>query len=789
MSNSSPSPQHEQQEQANQESGAVSEASLYLNQETLNQPDSPPPKSDPNPPPPLDPEYNSPDEEDDDDEEGGEIDEGQEQEETPAISAGASLHMDSPIAAHHVSTREVTRASHSPGPNTRRNAAGKRKKGKGKGKPNAKKQQAIEEKMQSLLAILKPIPFRLGKIPDFSKHENLLKKLGLWDFFHIDLDKVIRVDLIAQLIASYEPKLRASQVEGYRIKVSRADFARAFKLKTSTRKKGNNNAGGVVDVDLECEDLSDDSIGFVRLLVDEWVLLHEDDDTWMMPNEVAVWYKVIKEGHPEKVDWGSLLWFMVEKELKQGGQLRDCYYASHLQHLIKCQREELFSNVKDEIYEDINAPDEKGVFLIEGPSTELTLGDGEKEEENGGGIMIKDVDKCKEIDDNDEEEHETEEQEDVEQEQGQWLFNGQNELGEHHFMQRCSSGNAELFESYEEEDKEDEEMDEDEDGNKFHVFPSDDPLEGGEDGFTGKLLNSIESNQMGFDHQHHRPQDDRLCNQSSVGIGSFPHFFNIAGKRVIEHDSNGSNKKLRINDLWDHNNNNKQVDFEMCVEQMQNAAARARMLYEEKEQALENSSMNHQLLLSELQKRDAIIDHLRETRVEEIQKKDSEIFRLERELCLMESVLEGYRKALKDTQRVFSEYREKAKVEEEPTYKDTGIGGLMLTGAEIEKLRKKHEEYKMCRLVAEQVVKEYEDDWVGRFDEYAEKLNGFEKRLTSYADDVKGITELYEERKIKKTREVVDDEEGEKEKDEEEPVANLGIEEKMDEGVEDEANV
>ncbi|KAL3623582.1 hypothetical protein CASFOL_032398 [Castilleja foliolosa] len=136
MSNSSPSPQHEQQEQANHESDAVSEASLYLNQETLNQPDSPPPKSDPNTPPPLDPDYNSPDEEDDDDddEEGGEIDEGQE--ETPAISAGASLQsttkrVDSPIAAHHVSTREVTRSSHSPGPNTRRNAAGKRKKGKG----------------------------------------------------------------------------------------------------------------------------------------------------------------------------------------------------------------------------------------------------------------------------------------------------------------------------------------------------------------------------------------------------------------------------------------------------------------------------------------------------------------------------------------------------------------------------------------------------------------------------------------------------------------------------------
>ncbi|KAL3624725.1 hypothetical protein CASFOL_031393 [Castilleja foliolosa] len=545
----------------------------------------------------------------------------------------------------------------------------------------------------------------------------------MWDFFHIDFDRNIRVDLIAQLIASYDPKKRASKVENYRIMVSRADFARAFKLNKPRSKRSNNNAGGVVDVDLECEALSDDSIEFVRVLVDDWVLLHPEDDTWMMPNEVAVLYKVIKDGHPEKVDWGSLFWLMVEKELKKGGQLGDCYYASHLQHLIKFQRADLFSNVKKEICED-------GVCLMEGSSTELTLGqDSEKEEGKGGRIIIKGVEICKETEYNDEVEHETEEQEEEkeEQEQEQWLLNEQNKIGEY-FIQRCSSGN------------------------KFHVFSSDDPLEGAADVFTGNLLQAMEPNQMSFDHHHHHLQDDQLCNQSSVDIGSIPSFLNNTGKRVIKHDFNDSNKKLR------------------------NLTERAKMLYEEKEQALQHSNVNQQILLSELQKRDEVIEHLHKTRVEEIEKKDGELYRLEHELCLMESVLEDYRKALKETSRVFSEYREKARFEEEPTYKDTGLGGLMLTVAEIEKLRKKQEEYKTCQLVAEQIVKEFEDDWVGRLNE---KVNGLEKRLTGFEDDLKGIVELYEERKMKITGdEVVDDEGGEKENEKEHAV-NQESEEKI----------
>ena len=46
-----------------------------------------------------------------------------------------------------------------------------------------------------------------------------------------------------------------------------------------------------------------------------------------------------------------MVWYMVEKELNATPSLRNCYYASHLQCLLECQREELLKeeSVKMEI--------------------------------------------------------------------------------------------------------------------------------------------------------------------------------------------------------------------------------------------------------------------------------------------------------------------------------------------------------------------------------------------------------------------------------------------------------
>lgn len=753
MSSSSTTPQP-LQEGVSDESHIVSEGSLSANQETPNQPD-PPPKSDTEtlPPPQLipDPEDNNnnnnnnsaAEEEEEDDDEGEEIDERPEQE-TPPISSGMPPHIDPPITEPHVAVPDVTPTSLSNDPNTRR-GVNKRKKGKSKGKPNIKKRQAIEEKLQTLMVKLNPIPFIPHKILDFGKHEKLLKKLGLWDYVHINFDRNIRADLIAQLIATYGVKSRASYVKDTRIQVNRADLARAFKLPFK-KEKGN---AGSVEVDSDWETLSDESIGFVVEFVSDWVLLHED--MWLMPNEVMEWLKVIKEGHPEKVDWAGLFWFMVEKELKQGDKLRDCYYASHLQHLIKYQRGEEFLRDEPVVKLNADAKDEEDEInevdgVMEGPSTVLTLGqDGETDEDMKDAEMME-VEKCEDID-----------KDGGEEEQVEWLLHGKNDMGEH-FMQPCSiAGNAGDFGNSEDRKDEEEEIDEEEDeetGNHFHGFPNGD-AEG--DGFTGNLLQAMEINQMGFTSQ------DQLRNASSMNEGSdMQHiastpFFNNTGKREIGHDShiphhlvNDSNKRLRLNNSFDH----KPVDFGTCIDQIQQMTERARLFYEEKEKNLVQSNMNQDILLSELQKRDAVIEHLHKARFEETKTKDGEIFRLERELYLMGGVLDGYRRTIKEVTKAFAEYKERAQLPEEPTYKDVGFGGLMLTAAEIEKLhRKQEEEYKMNCIVLEHKMKDAEQEFADKFDGFFEKVNLLGKRLTGLEADGKELVELYAKRKFPQTEE------------------------------------
>ncbi|KAL1555639.1 hypothetical protein AAHA92_11351 [Salvia divinorum] len=741
MSDRSPSPPQQNPLQSDAVSGG---GSPPLNEETPIQPDPESANRAVSVPDPA--EEHSAGEEDDDDEEGEEAD------------SAMDLRIEPPITDLHVSAAALA------SPAARRGSV-KRKKGKakGKGKTHARRLQVINEKLQNLRSNLNPVPFVPSKILDFGIHDRILKKLGLWDFVHIEFDRKIRVDFVAQLIANYNPKSRSSCVNGCSVKVNRADLARALRLK-----KDKGNAGGA-EVDLDGEVWGDDSVGFVVGFVEDWLLLHED--MWMMPNEVMNWMKSIRDGHSEKVDWAGMLWFMAEKELRQGGGLRDCFYASHLQHLIKHQRPEVFL-MEDSANGDVESVAEVMVVedgddevivkesdvvesvgdgrtgddsVVEGPSTKLTLGqDSEKEEEEEvKEVETMDAETCK--------------QSDAEGGgQGQWLLDGKNNRGEL-FLQRCTAENEnteefggfgdrkdeEEEEMDGEEEGEEEDMDGEEEGDDFHHVFNNDSLDG--DGFTGNFIQGIESNQIGFTSLEHLPNASTVDIRADVQqhIASTPAFFNNSGKRVIDHDYhhavNDSSKRLRINEP---------ADFGMCMEQIQQMAQRARMLYEEREQAAEQSGMNQQILMNELQKREAMIEHLHKTRLDETQKKDYEINRLERELYLMGSVLSGYRKALKEVKKAFAEYKEQAQLPEESTYKDAGPGGLMLTAAEIERQRKKREEeFKMNCLIVEQKAREVEEEYSAHFDGFVDRINLFDGRLISLEADAKEFIASYSSKK------------------------------------------
>ncbi|KZV46387.1 hypothetical protein F511_23228 [Dorcoceras hygrometricum] len=699
-----------------------------------------------------------------------------------------------PFADPHLSVSGAALAS----PSNNRRGPNKRKKAR------VRKQQSILRKLESLKVKFNPIPFIPSKILDFSKHEKLLKKLGLWDFVHTDFDRNIRVDLIGQFVVSYDPKSQCGYINSFRFSFNRADFARAFRL--PSKKKA--NAGAVEGVVLDAEDVSEDSIGFILEFVSDWVLLHED--TWMTPYQVTNWLKLIKDGHPEKVDWAGLFRFMVENELKRGDQLVDCYYASHLQYLLKFQRVTVFTVEEDLVAEKVEVEveaetkeeekekkveveaetkeeeketneenvmartavvDDQGVksYVVETPSIELTLGqDGEKDE------RMRDVEMTEENgdSDNDNDQNDDEDQEVMDTEQGRWLLHGKNNLGEH-FLQPCNVGDGQDFGNLEDEDdqgfgnledgKEDElEETEGNGGDQgFDVFPAVNDLDS--EGLTGNFLQAMEANQVAFNSQ------ERLHDPSSVDsrdamqcMDPGPSFFNTSGKRVIEHDAdidhhslNDSNKRPRNDDdSW----NRKPLDFGTCMAEVHKLMAKTKMMFEEREHELEQAHVHQQILLNELQRRDAAIDLLQKSKMEDMQKKDGLIYRLERELYLVESVMDGYRKALKETQKAFSEYRQRAQLTEEPTYKDAGPGGLMMSTTEIEKMRlKREEEYKTNCLLVEQKLKEAEEHYMHEFDAYLVKINILDQKLTNVEADAKELIQSNGTRNVQSTPDKVDD--------------------------------
>ncbi|VFQ84106.1 unnamed protein product [Cuscuta campestris] len=197
-----------------------------------------------------------------------------------------------------------------------------------KGKSDIKEEPAGYEMVSTRKRMLHLIPFIPSKILDFLSHETLLKGLGVWEFVNTEFYQEVNANLITQLVDTYDSKLKHSFVNGLKIRVSKADLGRAFGLPLKKRRC------------LRDVTLSEEIIEFLEDFVSIWVLLHED--TWMMPREVLNWMSMIRDGNPEKVDWAGLLWFMVERELTRGAELEDCYYAVHLQCLIKSQCGEVF---------------------------------------------------------------------------------------------------------------------------------------------------------------------------------------------------------------------------------------------------------------------------------------------------------------------------------------------------------------------------------------------------------------------------------------------------------------
>ncbi|KAI4322746.1 hypothetical protein L6164_022412 [Bauhinia variegata] len=626
------------------------------------------------------------------------------------------------------------------------------------GQKRTAQEKRYREKFEVLVKTLKPIPFIPAKVLDFTSHEALLRRIGLWDFVHIEFDRSIRGDLIAQLIAGYTPGARYSYVNNVKIMVNRADLGRALKLPPKKP--------SVSEDVMETPDLAE-SVAFIQEVVSNWMLLHED--TFIMPSDILSYTNLIKEGNFERVDWAGLIWSMMDKELR-ATQLINCYYASHLQQLIKFQHEELLREepnveVKDE-------EEEEEVQEDEGGSGDVKMGgvdEGQTHELAEHNIELSlgqdNIDKVEVEKAQVGGEHAMDFEESKEGEPGQWDLDRKNDA----FLRHCSVDHLKNLdcgqkkdeegekgqegEDEEEQEEEEEEAEEDEHEGGFHLLPKGIPLEGMS---SGSLTQAMEAAQMPFSsgvELRDNSVGDFLSSREDAQMISGASLFGNGHKRDLDldnhnshHSLNGSNKRMRSDNTWD----SKPVDFDTCMEHIQNWMGKARMVYATKEQACEESNMTQQIFLDELHKRDSMIDHLNKARMEDIQKRQMEVYRLEKELYMMTNLLDGYRKALKETHKAFSEYRARFPQVDEPLYKDVpGSGGLVLSVMDYEKEHlKQEEEEKVKRLAVERKLRDIEEGWIGKMEDYQHRIESLNNRLLAVEDKLKLLNEVKAKHKV-----------------------------------------
>ncbi|XP_062178998.1 uncharacterized protein LOC133883640 [Phragmites australis] len=248
-------------------------------------------------------------------------------------------------------------------------------------KPLTDKQRAAAEQRLAHLRsslLLRPLDGPSRTLPP--PHEAALRALGLLDFAHLDLaSDAPRPDLVAPLVAYYDPACKRSFVRGVRVAVSRHDLARALSLPP----KPAATAEAPPDVDPAAV------ASAVMHLLQEYVLLpFQGDDMCILPQEVAAAEQAVREGAAHRVDWTGLIWGLVEKEMLELPKRDDgvCYYGPHLQRLIWAQKPKLFEQVEQgdrgelvrEASVDVDMEEEDEDAVVKSKSLEeLELADGD----------------------------------------------------------------------------------------------------------------------------------------------------------------------------------------------------------------------------------------------------------------------------------------------------------------------------------------------------------------------------------------------------------------------------
>ncbi|KAL8117091.1 hypothetical protein AgCh_015124 [Apium graveolens] len=668
-----------------------------------------------------------------------------------------------------------------------------------------KRQKTIDKKVENLLKYVNFVPFMPVKTLDFDKYEDLLKNLGLWDFVRLKFDDEVKADVIAQFIVSYDNGKRCGFVNGSRIYMSRRGFVTAFKLPVPKPKNKKEKVVGsaVEEIKSQRKELFEEEV--VKVVanegIDEAKLLSIEDNKEV--EEIKKDEDLLEESH--KVD---------QKVAEERGVVSESHHGVELMEKVKDgPNGAVVEEVKEDtdIEEDNVVLEGPNIELALGQQDlverEMISGvnvmDAEKckvkkqvswclsGSDHGGKPFLRPciLGEGRGLDGNDEgkeeveqlqmEEEEQQMEEEEQQMEGQQYIQegGQMEDAEHiqrgkqleEVEQSRGWEEAEDADNVDEVEVDELEVDDTDEQVEVEGEEADDeeledvmehnslPAYGspGAAGLPGDLLQTFETGQMPLNLQGQQIHENSSMELFSSNAETHlmmggPSMYGNGHKRAIDYEQdtshlNGS-KRIRTDVGWDQ----KTSDFGFCMGQAAQLMEKAKIMYVEKEQAYNEINMNQQYLLREVQQRDNYIESLQRNNHEVVQKKDAEIYRLERELGMLVELVNGYREALKENRRSFLEYRQRCQLPEEPIYKDAGPGGLVLSVTELEKLCQQHEnEDRLKRTMIKQKFTEAFEGYSNQFEVLLSRVQMIDKdRLTPIENEVKVLKELYSAKRV-----------------------------------------
>jgi hypothetical protein len=295
-----------------------------------------------------------------------------------------------------------------------------------------------------------------------------------------------------------------------------------------------------------------------------------------------------------------------------------------------------------------------------------------------------------------------------------------------------------------------------------------------DDGFSEKLgslhgmestnllqaMNSIPTEYNGTENVHDLPSGEFLAmgadaHKNGVDLGTGSSFlFGNNGKRHIG-DIDGYNDQMEAQQQFLQGNQQKRA--RNCNNSVSSGSAffnanisdpihtlllKASISYEQKDRDIQEALSQKQYMANLLQEKDTIIQTLNAARFEQENKYQAKLRYFEHDLNVMGQLVSGYKKALKQSQASFSEYRKKFPSNKFRYHDVPNSGGLVVSVNELERKRQEEEQQKLA--AANEMIENFQHQWFSKAEDWTNQIVSLGSNIEELAREIDLLKEKRE---------------------------------------------